>query len=360
MFKRYFPGFDWWIAGCALLLLAGSVFVMLTTGPGIDQRDAIWQSIYGAVGLVCFFLVARFDYRLIRRYTPALYVVMVALLILVHLTGTEIFGARRWIDLGVFQLQPSEVAKVIFVIILAKYFSGRSGRPSLKEMAHSLVYLLLPLALVVTQPDLGTALVFIAIWIVFLLAARVRWVHLAAMGSACLLLAPVIWDALRPYQQSRILTFLDPSRDPLGAGYNVTQAQIAVGSGGLWGRGVGHATQSNLSFLPVQHIDFIFAAWAEELGLIGVAALLTVFAALLTRTARAASSARDRFGMYLAVGVSAMLLFHVLVNVGMNVGLMPVTGIPLPLISYGGTSVVMTMVALGLIESIVMRSRSPR
>jgi rod shape determining protein RodA len=283
---------------------------------------------------------------------------MIALLVLVHLFGTEVLGARRWIDFGVFQLQPSEVAKIIFIIILAKYFSGLSGRPSLREVARSGVYLLLPLSLVVTQPDLGTALVFIAIWGVFLLAARVRPLHLAGLLTVSVLITPLIWRSLKPYQQSRLLTFLDPARDPLGAGYNVTQAQIAVGSGGLWGRGLGHGTQSQLNFLPVQHTDFIFAALVEELGFVGAIGLFILYALLFSRSLRAVSRSRDLFGMYLAVGITAMLLFHIFVNVGMNLGIMPVTGIPLPLVSYGGTAVIMTFVSLGLLQSVISRARS--
>jgi rod shape determining protein RodA len=340
-----------------LVLLGLGITVIGTTG-GLSKPDVTSQITYALLGLALLASFARFDYRLLKRYTPLLYVAMLVLLILVHVVGTEILGARRWIDLGFFQLQPSEIAKVIFVIIMAKYLSSRSGETlTPREIVTSAIYMVLPLALVITQPDLGTALVFLVIWLALIISARIRPAHLVALIGVIVISIPLVWQLLAPYQQSRLLTFIDPSRDPLGAGYNVTQASIAVGSGGLLGRGLGHGTQSNLNFLPVQHTDFIFAAYTEELGLIGALVLFAIYVLLLFRALRVVRLARDQFGMLLAVGITAIVLFHVLVNVGMNLGIMPVTGIPLPLVSYGGTSIVMTLIGIGILESIVMRHR---
>jgi rod shape determining protein RodA len=279
-------------------------------------------------------------------------------LIAVKIIGHSALGATRWINLGFFQFQPSEFAKIILIIVLAKYFSDhydQMDRP--RYLLISLGYALVPIALVLTQPDLGTALVLGVIWLVMAVVSRVRLVHLGAMVLAGLAAIPLVVPHLKPYQRARIETFLNPTADPLHSGYNVVQSTIAVGSGQVFGRGLAAGSQSQLNFLPSQHTDFIFAVLGEKMGFIGGMLVILLFTALLLRAIVIAARASDRFGLLLATGVTAMLLFHVFVNIGMNIGLLPVTGIPLPFISYGGTSLLVSMLALGLLESVAVRRR---
>jgi len=286
---------------------------------------------------------------------------MVGSLVAVDVLGFTALGAQRWISIGFFQFQPSEFAKLALIIVLAAYYSR------VYDVSHQLRYLVislllvgLPMALVVAQPDLGTGLVFFAIWLPMTLATQVKKRYLvfgAALGAAAL---PLIYSLLAPYQKNRLVVLLNPQADKLGTGYNVTQSVIAVGSGGWFGRGLSSGSQSQLNFLPSQHTDFIFAVLAEKLGFVGAALAITLYLILIVRIYILSTQSIDRFGAYICIGVASMLLFHVLVNVGMNMGIMPVTGIPLPLISAGGTSMLMTMLALGLVLSVARNRESKR
>ena len=363
MFKsRFWKNFDWILFGIAILLTTIGLIVLYSTSfKAIDRVtpvDATHQLVFAAISLVALILAARMDYRGWSRLTPVLYLLMIASLIIVLVTGKTALGATRWIDLGFFQFQPSEFAKIVIIIVLGKYFSANYDfMDNPRHLLVPLAYVLLPMGLVLAQPDLGTALVLGAIWLVMAVVARVRWTYLAAMAAVTVAAVPFIVSRLHTYQQDRIKVFLDPMADPLNRGYNVIQSTIAVGSGQLTGRGLGAGTQSQLNFLPSQATDFIFAVLSEKLGFIGGMLVILLFVALLLRAVFIASRAEDRFGMFIATGIVTMLLFHIFINIGMNVGLMPVTGIPLPFISYGGTSLLVSLISIGILQSIAVRRK---
>jgi rod shape determining protein RodA len=297
------------------------------------------------------------DYRLLTKFSGILYLLTIIMLVATKFLGSTKLGATRWIDFGFFQFQPSELAKVFMVIVLAKFFAEnveQMHRP--RVFLKSVVYIGIPTALVALQPDLGTALTFIIIWGAMLLVSNIKKRYVLAVAASAVLLMPVVYRFfLKDYQKHRILTFLNPAADPTGTGWNVAQAKIAIGSGQLWGRGLGHGPQSQLNFVPFKHTDFIFAALAEEMGFIGAFAIIILFGIVLYRVLRIAMLSRDYFGMFIATGIFAVLFFHVFINIGMNLGIMPVTGIPLPLVSSGGTSVVITLLCIGILESIFIR-----
>ncbi|HUC86929.1 MAG TPA: rod shape-determining protein RodA [Candidatus Saccharimonadales bacterium] len=363
MFKsRFWKNFDWLLLGIALLLtVIGLIVIYSTSFKAIDlvtPVDATHQLIFAIISLVALVVVARMDYRGWNRAVPVLYVLMLISLVAVLLHGKAALGATRWINVGFFQFQPSEFAKLVIIMVLARYFSANYDfMENPRHLVISLLYVLVPIGLVMAQPDIGTALVLGGIWVVMAIVARIRLSYLAAMAAAVVVAVPLVIPHLKPYQKARLEVFLNPTADKLGAGYNVVQATIAVGSGQLYGRGLDAGTQSQLNFLPSQQTDFIFAVLGEKLGFIGAALVVLLFLALLLRGIIIASRASDRFGMFLGVGIVTMLLLHVFVNIGMNVGLLPVTGIPLPFISYGGTSLLVSLVAVGLLESIAMRRK---
>lgn len=360
--SRVWRNFDWWLFGLAMLLVTLGLIVLYSLGfreegvaSPVDVRN---QVVFTVLGLVAVFFFAFADYRLWSKYSKWLYGIMLALLGWVAVAGQSALGATRWINLGFFQFQPSELSKLILIIVLAKFLSRNyEEMGKVKNVLISLGYAAVPAVMVLIQPDLGTALVFGVIWTAMVLASKVKWMHFAALAGLGALIVPVAINFLKPYQKARLATFLDPTADPLRGGYNVLQATIAVGSGRLKGRGLGGGTQSQLNFLPSQHTDFIFAVLGEKLGFIGGALLLVLFALLLLRAMQIAAKAQDRFGMLIAVGIAAMMLFHVFVNVGMNLGIMPVTGIPLPFVSYGGTSLLISLISVGLLESIAIRHK---
>lgn len=360
--SRFWKNFDWVLLGLAMLLaIIGIVVIYSTSVKALDVAapvDAKNQIIFLLAGVVGLFAAARMDYRGWAKLTPILYVIMLVMLGLVFVLGKEALGATRWIDLGFFQFQPSEFAKIVMILVLAKYFSTNYDfMENPRHLIISLIYVLAPAVMVLMQPDLGTALVLMFIWMVMAVMARIRWTYFAALAAAGLAALPIFLASLKDYQKARLEVFFNPSADPLSTGYNVVQSTIAVGSGQLFGRGLASGSQSQLNFLPSQHTDFIFAVLSEKMGFIGGFLVIALFAALLLRALYIASRAEDRFGVFVASGVVGMLLFHLLVNIGMNIGLMPVTGIPLPFLSYGGTSLLISMFAVGLLESIAVRRK---
>lgn len=363
MFKaRFWKNFDWVLFGVTMLLVATGILVLYSTAfkatEVADPASTRNQIIFTVLGLVALFTFAVSDYRVWRKFTIWLYPLVLGLLLAVMLAGHTALGATRWINLGFFQFQPSELAKLALIIVLAKYFSDHydeMDRP--KYLFASLAYMAIPLGMVLIQPDLGTGLVLIVIWLAMALASRMKKIYIAGLVAAALATLPVMIKFMKPYQRQRLETFINPNADPLGTGYNVVQSQIAVGSGQLFGRGLASGSQSQLNFLPSQHTDFIFAVLTEKLGFVGGVLLLLLFAALLLRALVVAWRASDRFGFFLGVGITAMMLFHMLINVGMNMGIMPVTGIPLPFVSYGGSSLLVGMMSIGLLESIAVRRK---
>jgi len=350
--------FDWIMFAVVVLLLTYGIIIIYSTATarvitGITKN----QIIFAGIGIFLFFLFTIINYRLFKGGAIFLYIATLILLAVVLVFGRATHGAVRWISIGAFQLQPSEIAKVFLIIVLAKFFADRQEETGLKPFLLSGLYTAIPVILVMLQPDLGTALTFIVIWLGMVFVSNIRKIYLWLSGLLGLVLLPILWHFLHDYQKKRIYVFFNPGADPLGAGYNVLQSIIASGSGRLLGRGLGYGYQSQLRFLPIQHTDFIFAVLAEALGFIGAVVLLFLFFVLLLRILKIITKASDNFGMFLATGVFSLFLFQILVNIGMNIGIMPVTGIPLPLISAGGTAIITNLLALGILESIAIRRR---
>lgn len=339
--------------------------VLLICGMGIVQiysatRDTIWedawwkQGVWVVVGFAVMWLVARIDYHTLLNYVWTLYGMSIAGLLLVFVIGRQVFGSRRWIPLPGFHLQISEFVKTVLILLVARYLTElKSDRVEGRDLLKLVGLIGVPMLLVIKQPDLGTALCYLPILAIGIFLAGLRWQYLAVIGVIFALILPLSWRyVLKDYQKTRLVSFLDPGRDPQGSGYQVIQSRIAVGHGGIWGRGVTKGTQTQLRFLPVPHTDFLASSFAEEHGFVGVVVMLGLYFLLLMQVVHNAQTAPDRPGMYLCMGVCALLLFHVLVNIGMVVGRMPVTGIPLPLMSYGGSSILSFFVLLGLVNSV--------
>jgi len=345
-------------------LLAGIGLVMAYTnsvGAGSSAFDSgstfTRGLLWAGLAIVAFALATAFDYRWLRTFAWPIYFLNLGLLALTLAIGTGIGGTSRWINLGPFTFQFSELSKILMIIVLANYLAARQGRlDSLVSILGACVLMVPPGILVLMQPDLGTSLVFGAILVgmLFMSGASLRW--LAVMAAGAIAAMPFIWtDILRDYQKERILAFLDPLADIQGSGFQLYQAQIAVGSGGLLGKGLTNGTQNQLDFLPVQESDFVFAILAEELGLVGSLVLFVLFIALLWRVLTCAWRSRDPFGLSFASGVAAMVMFQLVVNVGMVIGIMPITGIPLPFVTHGGASLISLAIGLGIIQSINIR-----
>ncbi len=333
-------------------------------GPSsLFKKQAVWI----ALGVIVMLAALAPDYHTVGRYAYVLYALSIVALILVAVMGRTGMGAQRWLPIGPFAFQPSELAKIALVLALARYFAEdpRRGGYRLRDLGVPAAMIAVPLLLVLKQPDLGTALMllFTSSFVIVLAGIRFRTIAVLALagivlGVAVLLVPPVrqsIWTSLKPYQQKRIKAFLDPSSDPLGSGYHATQAKIAVGSGQTTGKGFRKGTQSQMAFLPERHTDFIFAVIAEERGFLGAGLLIILYVVLLLVGVESAKSAKDKMGVLMAGGIVAMLSLYVCINIGMSVGLLPVVGVPLPLVSYGGTSVITAFLSLGLLLNI--RSR---
>ncbi len=356
--RRLFTHFDWFtISLTAALIAIGLASIYSATHvniPAIYKKEIYWILI-GAAFLAVAVIV---NYLLMERLAYALWGGSVFLLVMVFVIGKSIAGAKRWINLGLFSLQPSELAKLALIIALAKYFTSRplpSKGLMIKDLALPSVFLLVPFLLTVKQPDLGTAIILWLIFWTMVLMVRVRTRTLVGIIAVFMALTPIAWKMLKGYQKARLMSFLDPAKDPLGTGYHVMQSKIAIGSGGILGKGFTNGTQGNLMFLPEHHTDFIFATYAEEWGLAGSMVLLSLFLMLILNGLSAANNSKDRFGFLVAFGVTAMLFWHVAINVGMVCGMLPVVGVPLPFISYGGSFLVTAMISAGLIINIKMR-----
>jgi rod shape determining protein RodA len=353
---------DWPLVVATVLLAAYGVVVLVSAARGAPGASALvrGRALHLAVGAVALLVAMRIDYRRLAAAAPLLYAATLAALVAVLVVGDSRLGAQRWIALGPFgSVQPSEVTKLAVIVTLARHLDGARALPRLRALVPYAAHVAVPMLLIVRQPDLGTALVLLAILAAMLYVAGARPVDLAAAAAGGATLLPLLWGVLHDYQRRRLLAFLDPEADPLGAGYAIIQAKIAVGSGQLFGKGLFAGTQNMLRFIPEQHTDFIFTVVGEELGLVGATVLLALYAVWLWRALAIAAGARDRLGGLIATGIAAMVAFHVVVNIGMTVGLMPVTGIPLPLFSYGGTSLLTTLAGTGLLLGIRARAVRP-
>lgn len=315
------------------------------------------QIIYAVIGFVLMLIFTFIDYRNFQGAAWYLYFAGLILLIIVLFFGKTVLGASRWIDLKVFQLQPAEFFKLCLIIILAKFFSDRWNNINFKNIFFGLLLLVVPGILVLRQPDLGTLMVLCFITLMIILASKISKLQLAVLGLIILVVLPGTWFFLKDYQKQRLSTFINPGADPYGSGYNVLQSTITVGSGGLLGRGLGHGPQSQLNFLPIVYTDFIFAGLAEASGFVGSVLLIFLFMFLIARILSVARISKDYFGTLIAIGVGSMLIFQMFVNIGMNIGILPVTGIPLPFVSSGGTSLIVNFICIGILQSIYLRHK---
>jgi rod shape determining protein RodA len=346
---------DWPLTITTLVISAIGILQIYSATHDTVWEDAWWkQGLWILAGLAVMWTVSRVDYHTLLSQAFVFYFLSIAGLVAVLIIGKQVFGSRRWIPLPGFHLQISEFVKTVIILLVARYLTEmKSDRVEGRDLLKLGGLVAAPVLLVMKQPDLGTALCYLPIVGVGILLAGLRWQYLAAMAIILTLVLPLGWRfALKDYQKARLVTFLDPGQDPRGSGYQVIQSKIAVGAGGMWGKGVTRGSQTQLRFLPVPHTDFIFSAFAEEHGFVGVVVMLSCYFILLMLIVQNAQMAPDRAGMYICMGVCALLLFHILVNIGMVVGRMPVTGIPLPLMSYGGSNVLSFFLMLGLVNSV--------
>ncbi|MBV9762725.1 MAG: rod shape-determining protein RodA [Acidobacteriaceae bacterium] len=348
---------DWPLLIVTLALCTLGVLQIYSATLGTKWEDAWWkQIVWVASGLVMMWVIATFDYHSLLGRVIYFYIGAVALLLTTAVIGNKVFGSTRWIHVAGFTLQTSEFVKIVLILLIAKYLTDiKAETLEWKDLAKLGGFVAIPMALVMKEPDLGTALTYLPILVCGILMAGLRWKYLLIIGSILLVTLPIGYHFLKPYQKDRLVSFIYPDRDPKGTGFQVIQSRIAVGNGGMWGRGAKESSQTHLGFLPVPHTDFIFSSFAEEHGFVGIVIALALYFLLIMQVVQNAQTATDKAGLYICMGVAALLLFHVLVNVGMVVGRMPITGIPLPLMSSGGSDTWSIFLMLGLVNSVRLR-----
>ena len=348
---RLLASLDRPLLALALLLTGLGLFTLYSASYEVPGRISA-QMLNLGVGLGAMWLVAQIPPQTLMRLAPPTYLVGLALLVAVALFGDVVNGARRWLDVGVTRFQPSEMMKIAMPLMLAWYFHRNEGVLRLRDFVAAAVLLAIPVALIARQPDLGTALLVATAGFYVIFFAGLGWKVLAALGVACLAALLPLWGMLHDYQRRRVLTLLDPTQDPLGAGYHIIQSTIAVGSGGVTGKGWLNGTQTHLEFIPERHTDFIFAVFGEEFGLAGATVLLLLYLTLIARGLMIAANAPTFFSRLLAGAVTLMFFTYAFVNIGMVTGLLPVVGVPLPFLSYGGTALATLFTAIGILMSI--------
>jgi rod shape determining protein RodA len=349
---------DWPLLLITLAISLVGILQIYSATHETKWHEAWWkQIIWLSGGVLVFWLASKIDYHTLMGHAYVFYGLSIAGLVAIFFIGTRVFGSRRWIPMpGGFQLQVSEFVKIVIILLVARFLTElRKDDLDWRDLLKIGGLVGLPMLLVMRQPDLGTSLTYLPILLAGVFLAGLRWKYIAILALGLALTLPVAYFMLHDYQRARLTSFMDPAEDPRGSGYQVIQSMIAVGHGGLWGRGVTHGTQTQLQFLPVPHTDFIFSAFGEEHGFVGVVVVLGLYFLLLMQIVQNAQTAPDRAGMYICMGVAALLLFHVLVNVGMVVGRMPVTGIPLPLMSSGGSNTLSVFMMLGLVNNVRLR-----
>jgi len=357
--RRLVQNFDWLLLGWVFLITAMGIVNLYSAGYNRGEGTALYikQLYWLAVGLAVMFLTLLYDYRHLEKLGYPLYLVSLLLLVGVMVAGKMVSGSRRWLPLGPFAFQPAELAKIAIIMVLATYFTRRPRleKMRLRDLLFPGVLVLMPVALIIRQPDLGSGILVTLVAASMIFFVGVYWRTLAALALTMVLASPFIWGFLKDYQKLRVLTFLNPEKDPLGAGYHIIQSMIAVGSGQFWGKGFLQGTQSQLYFLPEQHTDFVFSVFAEEWGFVGSAVLLLLFTGLALWGLQVARDCKERFGQLLALGVTALIFWQIFINLCMVTGIMPVVGIPLPLFSYGGSSLITTLLGVGFLLNIRMR-----
>ncbi|MGI6367988.1 MAG: FtsW/RodA/SpoVE family cell cycle protein [Anaerolineae bacterium] len=362
MLKR----FDW-ILFLVMVFIISTGFVMINSAyqPPIGDAAVDWtdnllyrQMLFAALGLVLYLVLALFDYRILVSHARWVFLFTLAILVVTLIVASPVFGTSAWLEVGIFGIQPSELSKILVIVVLAEVL-GESQRKleTILPLLQSMVVLAIPSALVYLQSDLGMVLLLVITWVGMVFVAGVRWRHLLMLGGAGAAAVPVVWFAVEDYMRKRVTEFLYPGRDPLGADYNIKQALISIGSGGWWGKGYLQGSQSQLRFLRVRHTDFIFSVLCEEFGFVGAFVLVALFFLLLMRLVRVAEQAPDGMGRLMVAGITIVLFAQVFINMGVNANMMPVTGLALPMVSYGGSSLVTTMMSLGLAQSVAMRRK---
>jgi rod shape determining protein RodA len=355
-----FRDMDWPLLGLVLILCTVSVFeiysaTLHTKFVGFHTK----QMYYILAGIVAMFLISRVDYHRLLDWAPWAYGVFILSLVAVRVVGAKVLGARRWIKVGPMQFQPSEWMKLVLILLVARYFANLGGRYlTWRDILKAFLLVGLPMILVLLQPDMGTALIYTPILIAGLFLGGINLKQALVLSVAGVIFLTAAWSSgkvLKPYQKARLTSFINPDTDPRGKGYQILQSKIAVGSGGIWGKGAEKGSQTQGAFLPIPHADFIFAAFSEEHGFLGAIFVLLLYFFILMRLIQNAQTAADLSGSLIIMGIVAVLTFQIAVNVGMVIGFMPVTGIPLPLMSYGGSSVLFTFLALGVAMNIRMR-----
>jgi rod shape determining protein RodA len=358
--RRLIQNFDW-VLVLILLLIAGVSLTNLysATYPIWDAggRQIFLKQIYWfLIGFAFFFTMILFDYHYIERMAYPIYILSLGLLVVVLVIGSIFYGSQRWISMGGITFQPSEFAKIALVIILSKFFAGQEYTEyRLRDLWRPFLFVAVPFVLIVKQPDLGTALMLVIIAASIILFMKVNWRSMLILIFMTAPVIPLVWFTLKGYQQKRILTFLNPENDPLGSGYHIMQSMIAVGSGFLWGKGYLKGTQTRLHFLPEQHSDFAFSVLAEEWGFAGSFTLILLYLILIMWGLSIAKNSKDMFGSVLSVGIISIIFWQLVINISMTIGLLPVVGIPLVFFSSGGSSIISTMIGMGLLMSISMR-----
>ena len=362
--KRFLKRLDYPLLIASLAIIIYSLIIISSaTHINTPSDDRFWyvqrQGLFSLMNIALAALFLQFDYRGMQQYGKKLYIFNLVMLLAVMLFGHAALGAQRWIQIGPISIQPSEFSKLIMIVCMASVLEAKFGDlNTLRDLIPIAAYIGIPFILVLKQPDLGTSLVFMAIFFGMVIACGIRWKFLIGIAIAGVSSFPILWNfVLKDYQKMRLTVFLDPNVDPLGSGYHIIQSKIAIGSGMLFGKGIFQGTQSQLNFLPENHTDFIFAVVGEEFGFIGAVVLLLLYLIVLWRGILIAKRAGDMFGRLLAVGITSMLAFHVLVNVGMTTGIMPVTGIPLPLMSYGVSALTTNIFAIAILLNVNMRKQ---
>jgi rod shape determining protein RodA len=358
--RRIFHYFDWVLLAFILCVCAMGILNIYSTGFSAAEGQTpfyLKQMQWVVLGLVFMMFIFFVDYRVIVEYAYIIYGVAVALLVLVFIIGSSSHGAQRWIGGSFFAIQPSELMKVVIIITLARYFDDHKSNEAykLKELSIPFLIVAVPFVLILKQPDLGTALILIVVFVSIVFFMGVDKKSLIFASASGLVLIPTAWHFLKDYQRERLITFLNPERDPLGSGYHIIQSKIAIGSGEIFGKGFLSGSQTQLKFLPEQQTDFVFSVFAEEWGFIGSVVLLAVFTLIIFWGLKIALQARDLLGTIIALGVTALISWEVFINIGMVLGILPVVGIPLPFFSYGGSAMLSLMAAMGFLINVSAR-----
>lgn len=363
-FRRMLGEVDWLMLG-TIIGLSGIGVLMIYSGIHTNANllagSLHWkQALWSTIGLTLLTVILFFDYHLISRFSYLLFAIVLAALILVYVAGRVVYGAKRWLVFGPIRVQPSELAKLVVILVLARHFGTRESTEPLKfrDLIYPFILVIIPVGLVAKQPDLGTAMTILMIASVMVLIVGVERRVLLYLSSVCVAVLPIGWLFLKEYQKKRILTVLNPESDILGAGYQSMQSKIAVGSGEFWGKGLLQGTQSRLNFLPEKHTDFIFSVLSEELGFFGGAILLILFCIFIQRCLTTALNAADREGALIAAGIGASFFMYSTLNIAMTLGLFPIVGIPLPFVSYGGSASLASFLAAGMVMNVRIRRRS--